>query len=55
MYPNWILLIFVLIGLLGITIGLLVFLEKKKIKTGYFQLFGLIVIGIITDFIIVAY
>ncbi len=41
-------------GLLGILIGILVLLAKKKIKTGYFQLFGILIIGILIDLIVVA-
>ena len=54
MYPNWTLILFLLMGVLGITIGLSVLLGKKTIKTGYFQIFGLLIVGIIIDLIIVA-
>lgn len=52
MYPNWTLIFFILIGLLGILIGSYVILGKKKIKTGYLQILGLLIIGIITDLIV---
>ena len=52
-YPNWALILFILMGLLVIVIGILVLLAKKKIRTGYFQLFGILIIGILIDLIIV--
>jgi len=41
-------------GVLGIIIAIYVLFGKKKIKTGYFQIFGLLIIGIIIDLIVTA-
>jgi len=41
-------------GLLGIAIGLSVLMSKKKISTGYFQILGLLILGIIIDLVVVA-
>ena len=54
MYPNWTLVLFILMGLMGALIGLSVFLKKRKIKKGYFLLIGLFVIGLIIDLILVS-
>ena len=54
MYPNWTLILFILMGLIGALIGLSVFLKKRKIKNGYFLLIGLFVIGLIINLIIVS-
>lgn len=54
MYPNWTLILYILMGVLGIIIGLSVLFAKKKIKTGYFQIFGLLIIGIVINLIIIA-
>ena len=54
MYPNWTLVLFILMGLIGASIGLSVFLKKWKIKNGYFLLIGLFVIGLIIDLIVVS-
>ncbi|WP_420552607.1 hypothetical protein [Tenacibaculum aiptasiae] len=54
MYPNWTLVLFILMGLIGALIGLSVLLKKRKIKNGYFLLIGLFVIGLIIDLIIVS-
>ena len=54
MYPNWTLVLFILMGLIGALIGLSVFLKKRKIKNGYFLLIGLFVIGLIIDLIVVS-
>jgi len=54
MYPNWTLVLFILMGLMGALIGLSVFLKKRKIKNGYFLLIGLFVIGLIIDLILVS-
>lgn len=54
MYPNWTLVLFILMGLIGASIGLSVFLKKRKIKNGYFLLIGLFVIGLIIDLIVVS-
>jgi len=53
MYPNWVLILFNLMGILGISIGLSVFFKKRKIKTGYYQIAGLLIIGIMIDLIVV--
>ena len=52
MYPDWALILFVGIGFVGILIGTAVYRGKKMIKTGYFQLIGLLVLGLIFDFFI---
>lgn len=52
MYPNWTLVLFILMGVLGIIIGLSTLLGKNNIKTSYFQIFGLLIIGIIIDLIV---
>jgi hypothetical protein len=39
-------------GVLGIIIGLSTLIGKNKIKTSYFQIFGLLIIGIIIDLIV---
>ena len=52
MYPSWTLILFILMGLLGIFIGVSVCIGKKKIKTGYLQIFGLLILGIIIDLIV---
>ena len=52
MYPTWTLFLFILMGLLGIFIGVSVCVGKKKIKTGYFQIVGLLILGIIIDLIV---
>jgi hypothetical protein len=54
MLPDWTLILFMLMGILGIVIGLSVLFGKKKIKTGYFQIFGLLIVGIIIEMIVVA-
>lgn len=54
MYPNWTLILYILMGVSGIIIGLSVLFAKKKIKTGYFQIFGLLIIGIVINLIIIA-
>jgi hypothetical protein len=54
MYPNWTLILFIFMGILGIVIGSSVILGKKKIKTGYLQIFGLLIIGIIIDLIVLS-
>jgi hypothetical protein len=54
MYPNWTLILFILMGLIGALIGLSVFLKKIKIKNGYFLLIGLFVIGLIIDIVVVS-
>ncbi|WP_408031440.1 hypothetical protein [Tenacibaculum xiamenense] len=54
MYPNWTLVLFILMGLIGALIGSSVFLKKKKIKNGYFLLIGLFVIGLIINLIVVS-
>ncbi|SEC78304.1 hypothetical protein SAMN04489761_3567 [Tenacibaculum sp. MAR_2009_124] len=54
MYPNWTLVLFILMGLIGALIGLSVFLKKRKIKNGYFLLIGLFVFGLIIDLIVVS-
>ena len=54
MYPNWTLILFILMGLIGALIGLSVFLKKRKIKNGYFLLIGLFIIGLIINLIIVS-
>jgi hypothetical protein len=54
MYPVWTLVLFILIAVLGITIGMSVLLGKRKIKTGYLQLTGLFVIGLIVNIIVVS-
>tara|TARA_R100000306_G_C4344953_1_gene127179 strand:- start:188 stop:478 length:291 start_codon:yes stop_codon:yes gene_type:complete len=54
MYPNWTLILFILMGLIGALIGLSVFLKKRKIKNGYFLLIGLFVIGLIINLIVVS-
>lgn len=41
-------------GILGIVIGSSVILGKKKIKTGYLQILGLLIIGIIIDLIVLS-
>ena len=53
MYPNWTLILFILMGLIGALIGLSVFLKKRKIKNGYFLILGLLFIGLIIDIIVV--
>ena len=54
MYTNWTLILFIIMGLFGSIIGLLVFREKIKIKTGYLTLIGLFVIGLTIDLIVVS-
>ena len=54
MYPNWTLILFIIMGLFGSVIGLLVFRKKIKIKTGYLTLIGLFVIGLTIDLIVVS-
>ncbi len=54
MYPNWTLILFILMGLIGTLIGLSVFLKKRKIKDGYFLLLGLFVAGIAIESIVVS-
>ena len=54
MYPNWTLILFILMGLIGALIGISVFLKKRKIKNGYFLLIGLFVTGLIIDLIVVS-
>lgn len=53
-YPNWALVVFLVLGILGVLIGLSVLLEKKSVKAGYFQFFVLFTIGLVTDIIVVA-
>ena len=54
MHPNWTLILYILMGVSGIIIGLSVLFAKKKIKTGYFQIFRLLIIGIVINLIIIA-
>ena len=54
MYPNWTLILFISMGLIGVWVGLSVFLKKRKIKNGYFLLIGLFVIGLLIDLIVVS-
>ena len=54
MYPSWTLILFILMGVLGIIIGLSVLSAKKKVKIGYFQISGLLIIGIIINLIVIA-
>jgi hypothetical protein len=51
-YPNWTLILFILMGLIGFLVSLLVFLKKRKIKHGYLVLIGLFSIGLIIDIIV---
>ena len=53
MYPNWTLILFILMGLIGFLVGLSVLSKKIKIKNGYFLLIGLFVVGLIIDIIVV--
>tara|TARA_R110002020_G_scaffold377042_1_gene588105 strand:- start:297 stop:587 length:291 start_codon:yes stop_codon:yes gene_type:complete len=53
-YPNWTLILFIIMGLFGSVIGLLIFREKIKIKNGYLRLIGLFVIGLTIDLIVVS-
>jgi len=52
MYPNWTLIVFILMGLIGFLVGLLVFLNKRKTKHGYLVLIGLFVIGLVIDIVV---
>lgn len=54
MYPNWTLTLFIFMSLIGVWIGLSVFLKKREIKNGYYLLIGLLVIGLIIDLIVVS-
>ncbi|PNW28709.1 hypothetical protein BKP44_07265 [Formosa algae] len=54
MYPDWTLILFILMGVLGILTGAYVILGKKKIKTGYLQILGFLIIGIIIDLIVIS-
>ena len=52
MYPTWTLILFILLGILGVFIGVYVCIGKKKIKIGYYQIVGLLILGIIIDLIV---
>ena len=54
MYPTWTLILFILMGLLGVYIGTTVFTMKRKYIRGYLQIFGLLIIGIIIDMVVIA-
>ncbi|WP_296312077.1 hypothetical protein [Winogradskyella sp. UBA3174] len=54
MYPNWTLILFILMGLIGALIGLSVFLKKRKIKNGYFLLIGLFILGLIINIVVLS-
>jgi len=54
MYPNWTLILFISMSLIGAWVGLSVFLKNRKIKNGYFIIIGLFVIGLIIDLIVVS-
>jgi hypothetical protein len=41
-------------GILGVIIGGSVMLGKKKVETGYLQILGLLIIGIIIDLIVLS-
>ncbi len=43
--PDWALILIILTGLTGFWIGLSVYLENRKVKTGYLLLLGLFVLG----------
>ena len=54
MYPNWTLILFITMAILGTLIGLAVYLKKRKIKNGYIMLVGLFIIGLIIDIMVVS-
>ena len=53
MYPDWVLFLFISMSVFGILIGLSVIFKKRKIKVGYFQLFGLLIIGLLINTIVI--
>lgn len=52
MYPDWALLLFIMMSFIGAAIGFSVSLGKKKIKTGYFQIIGLFLFGLLIQTVI---
>lgn len=51
--PTWTIILFILMGILGIIIGISVCVGKQKIKKGYFQIFCLLIIGVLIDLIVI--
>lgn len=52
-YPNWILILYIVMGLLVFLTGLSVLYQRLKIKTGYLIVIGLFIIVCIIDLIII--
>jgi len=52
MYPDWLLSIYTLLSIIGIFIGYFVCLRKIKLKSGYFIILGLLILGFILDSLI---
>lgn len=51
-YPDWILLLFLALGLLGVYVGITVLLKKRKVRTGYLLLVALLVVGLLFDLLV---
>ena len=53
-YPDWTLILFILMGICGFLLGLRVLLNKLKIKKGYFLIISLFIIGLVVDYIVIS-
>lgn len=51
-YPNWTLLIFFLMGVLGLLIGYFVYVGKKSSKIGYLNILGILIFGVTIDLLV---
>ncbi len=54
MYPEWSLFVFILMAIIGVGIGFFVVVRKRKIISGYKVVFGLFILGIITNLLVVS-
>lgn len=53
--PNWTLILFIGMGLIGGLIGLTVIFKNRKVWNGYLILTSLFIIGLIINYIVVSY
>ncbi|MEC3906646.1 hypothetical protein VOI54_06420 [Tamlana sp. 2201CG12-4] len=49
MYPTWMLIIYLLLSFWGICIGLQVIFGKRTVRSGYFRILALFVIGLVLE------
>lgn len=55
MYPTRELSLFILMGLIGGYLGLLVYLKKREIRSTYLLLFYLFLLGVLIDVVVVSF